>query len=235
MLRLKMSHEFSKKPFTEFLSEDLPEKYLTVENIRGLIWQIPDEEINQYSFRTHHVMTEDTNSIMAMGCSASIGMGMEFDKRWSNVLEDISGRTVYNLSCSGLGIDGIYRLIKVWLPRLKSKDICILFPRIQRREFWSEEQDMFVCFGPWKNTVVDPEYSKQLRKLLRSEDDVRMLAQMSMDAIKNVCKENNVGLHTIDLEPQGIHHLDIAGDAVHPGPLSHKNWAEKFYDKIQNN
>lgn len=222
------------KPTLELLEENIPEIVGKSYYEPGMFWKFDVSEINEHGYRTHPLQ-EDTNSILCLGCSATIGIGAEIGKRWTDILGEYLKCKAYNLGLVGGSMDGTYRTIKYWLPKLKSKAVFVLLPRNPRREFYDEKQNKFVPIGPWKPKPQDKEFVMPLWDLNKSDIDTILNVNMAIDAIKNVAKENNKPIYFLDCDPHYKGHIDLATDAMHPGPLTHETWAKYFYDKIQNN
>lgn len=222
------------KPTLEVLSDPLPEESYLSYYEPGMFWKFEESEINSHGYRTHELV-EDKNSILCLGCSATIGIAAPVGTRWTDLLGEMLNCTSYNLGLVGGSIEGVYRTLKTWLPTIKSKAVFVLLPRNPRREFYDDKQKKFVPIGPWKPKPHDKEFVIPKWDIPKSNVDTIMNIHMSIDAIKNVARENNTPIYFLDCDPHYKGHLDTASDAMHPGVLTHKNWAKIFYDKIQNN
>lgn len=221
-------------PTLEVVEEDIPDEAYLSYYEPGMFWTFDEAEINSHGYRTHELV-EDTTSIMCLGCSATIGIGAEIGTRWTDVLGDLLECKSYNLGLVGGSMDGTYRILKTWLPKLKSKAVFILLPRNPRREFYDEDQKKFVPIGPWKPKPHDKNFVMPKWDIPKSNLDTILNIHMCVDAINNVAREYNTPIFFLDCDPHYKGHLDLSSDALHPGTESHKQWAKIFYDKIQNN
>jgi hypothetical protein len=89
---------------------------LAENNFKGKLWINTGEynvavTINKYGFRdSKDIKDSNYNDIFVVGDSFSFGYGVEENERFSNILENLSGRKVYNISIPG-DIDQYIKLL----------------------------------------------------------------------------------------------------------------------------
>lgn len=99
-----------------------------------------------YRFNNHGFRTPDDWEIsdpgegnMFLGCSVTIGIGLNIEDTWGYRISSMLGGNFYNLSQAGTGIETQYRLLKSWGPLLKPKRIFTIGSFEPRREFLEDQ------------------------------------------------------------------------------------------------
>jgi len=93
-----------------------------------------DYRFNQYGFRTNDWNDNQEECYVAFGCSNTLGVGIPEDSRWSNLLEDHTGKKVFNLGIGGGSADTVTRLAMGWLQEIKPTKVFVLWPPLHRWE-----------------------------------------------------------------------------------------------------
>lgn len=189
--------------------------------------------INNQGFRidTDIEEKEDPNSIITLGCSITFGVGVEKNSTWPYIIENYTGRKVYNLGVPGGSMDTFYRLLKYWLPILKSKNILILGHPGARREFYSYKDKWLLlganCLVPFTSTAFGDDED---RLILLNGTEFWLNEQKNLDAMKYLASQHDSRLHYIT--QNGLKIDNEARDLEHPGKNYHSNVAELFKEKV---
>ena len=188
--------------------------------------------VNGQGFRIDDDIEEKENreSIIILGCSITFGVGVEKKSSWPYIIEDYIGHKVYNLGVCGGSMDTYYRLLKYWLPILKSKRILILGHPGSRREFYNiRNKWTLVSSGvviPNTDLFKDPD----LLLTLLNGTEFYLNEQRNLDAMNYLAIQNNSQLHYIS--QNGLHIDQQARDLQHPGRNYHSNVAKLFKQKL---
>ena len=93
-------------------------------------------EFNSYGFRSEEFV-EDTNSIVFLGCSHTMGVGLPSNKVWCHLVAESLGMRYFNLGVGAGSLDSAFRVFSEWLPIIKPKYVFLQKPQ-PRREIFSD-------------------------------------------------------------------------------------------------
>ena len=82
-------------------------------------------QFNSIGFRTHSVDKFKSNAILVLGDSFTLGLGINCDKRYTEVLEQQLSHQVLNFSLNGASNDWIARKLQQLLPLFNPRAIVI--------------------------------------------------------------------------------------------------------------
>ncbi len=188
---------------------------------------------NNYGFRTDDDfdINNPTPGAMFLGCSFTTGIGLNIEDTWSHKVHTIIGGTFYNLGQGGAGFETYYRLLRAWAPVLKPFAVYTLGSFEPRRELLSDKGvDWF--------SVTSNEETEVFKRWFSSGAETEISRHRTFDAIRWVCKENNIPLYAPprELYTQAIHLAKdtAARDLKHPGAPFHTHLANhlKEWDKL---
>lgn len=201
---------------------------------------------NAFGFREEQLPTEPGDFDFALGCSNTFGMGIPEDYRWSNVLERLIGRRIYNFGACGAGIMSVYRLALLWIPILRPKNVFVWAPPRHRFEMPTfadprclvqvsasvvqrHKRGVLDGLGVYRDDQADvvPTYYT----MLENEYFTEIQEQAYLDGLNNLCREYGVNCyyHAKQKSPfkkERTNPLLCAADGHHPGPLVHEYIAE---------
>lgn len=111
-----------------------------ISDFKRMVYESPGEYgDNPYSFEyklnSHGFRSIEFNSnydVLTAGCSITYGVGIPADGMWSNILSNISGLKVANISYPGKSTDTIIKNIVKLLKMNKPKIIICFFPNFER-------------------------------------------------------------------------------------------------------
>ena len=180
-------------------------------------------QINSYGFRCPHPLTDKFKGpkYMAVGCSRTYGTGVLTKHSWPERLGEMLPGKMYNMGVRGGSVETCYRLVKWWLPLIKPNAIFMLVPAPWRRELIFMNRIEVICEGHF--------LANDVKKLGTGPSD-RLHQECIIDALHYHCETLGTKLFVIT-QDWGKDQADFARDLVHPGPLQHKIWADRFYHK----
>jgi len=171
---------------------------------------------NDRGFRTHKF--ESQTNIIALGCSFTVGTGLEYDQIWPSLLEQHLDISVINLGVFGLSLDGCYRLLRYYLPSLKPNAVVLYEPPNSRFEIYGNNhfrtiQYHLTDYGDWPKEWFSNDYNLEVHR------------EKNLAALKVLC--GDIPFYTFS----DIVYYDDARDFMHCGPISHKKAFEQFVQK----
>jgi hypothetical protein len=190
-----------------------------------------DYRFNQYGFRTNDWNDNQEECYVAFGCSNTLGVGIPEDSRWSNLLEDHTGKKVFNLGIGGGSADTVTRLAMGWLQEIKPTKVFVLWPPLHRWELAKQGKIKF--FMPeTANHILNkkpkkPEGNYMLNYL--SEDfNSEINKRRNIYTMQDICYDLGIDLYTLEYLDYDYMDKGNARDGHHCGELFQKTVAEDF-------
>jgi hypothetical protein len=196
--------------------------------------QYPDSvsyQFNHAGYRTHEKIMSDC--VLVLGDSFTLGLGVNAEQRYTDILEKQLGHQVANFSLNGASNDWIARKLSQLLKIIKPRAVIVHYTFSHRRERarldWHDDE----------RTECEPFYSSQ-----ENFDNWRM----NFDRINSAC----AGLQVIHSFIPNWHDSpvdytqfagtvitpcvlqDLARDKFHYGVLTHQHLANVFNRVLQN-
>jgi len=206
-----------------------------------------DYNINDWGFRANNFPnTHDRDSVIALGCSCTFGIGLPEKNTWPVYVSQTMGIETYNLGAAGMGYETNYRTLEYWLPRLKSKYVFMFVNPGVRREYFSDNRDPkhFITLGSWL-LGRSKHYTTQELSMFMNEVDAKIAKSRSLWAIKGLCDYYDSKLLIVDtnehyegltintfLGAQHGNNDDYARDLQHPGPIHNQLLANFFVNYL---
>ena len=182
-------------------------------------------QFNSAGYRTHESI--DRGCVLVIGDSFTLGLGVNSDQRYTDILEQQLGHQVANFSLNGASNDWISRKLEQLLEVLQPQAVIVHYTFSHRRErpnlHWHDDE----------RTECEPFYSSQ-----ENFDNWRK----NFDCINSLC-ENLQVIHSFipDWHDQFVDYaalgqgivapydmLDFARDKFHYGILTHQLLARAF-------
>lgn len=187
-------------------------------------------ELNEYGFRADTF--DDKPGFMFLGCSFTIGLGVDDADIWPRNLSDKYNMRMFNLGQSGSGGDTALRLAHWWFPKLDVRGIFFLEPNINRREFVNIRNGKYII------NLLTPGLTHgwdDWMEMAASGETNRYNSLKNKLALKCLCRSKNIPFFTLDWQ-----HTDKGGrgkngrDLLHPNEEWHTETMTKF-DKMYKN
>lgn len=174
---------------------------------------------NQYGFRSRKFDCKEF--FITLGCSFTVGTGLNQEQSWPEQLSKMLDLPVYNLGVYGCAFDTCVRLAMHWLTFLKPKFVAILKPPNDRIEVLDDVQGDIVSWSDNHCSTHKTWFSVQ--------DNLDLHEQKNALALEKMCDSVNAPLYHVD---RFIGHNDYARDMMHQGPQHHANLANKILEEI---
>lgn len=170
-------------------------------------------KFNERGFRTHKF--DSQTNIIALGCSFTVGTGLEYNQIWPSLLEQHLDITVYNLGVFGLSLDGCYRLLRYYLPSLKPSAVVLCEPPNLRFEIYCNDH-----FRTIQHHLTD--YGDWPKEWFSNDFNLKVHREKNLAAFKVLCGDIPFYMFS------DIVYYDDARDFMHCGPISHQKAFDKF-------
>ena len=149
---------------------------------------------NQYGYRHQGDFVENRNALVALGCSLTFGIGVNYEQSWPYYVAKELGLDCVNLAQPGSAINASYRAAKMWLPIIKPKVVMFYVPSHHRRELWPtpdiEEEEHYAdsckAIGPWQ---TDKKY-KEYFDLYSSKRETDIWREAYLDAMRWIARDS---------------------------------------------
>jgi hypothetical protein len=185
-------------------------------------------KFNSHGFRCDEFSSED--SIMFLGCSNTMGMGLPLEDTWAyNVAKNLNLKSV-NLGIVGTGPDTAFRLANHYIPQIKPKIVVYLDPPPGRFSLVSDKKQIhdFTVFR--SELLIDPMFKEYYKHWLSNEENITLNSLKHKLAILGLCKDYNAKF--IYIENKELNFIDFARDLLHPGINSNLELSKLVLDRI---
>jgi hypothetical protein len=201
---------------------------------------------NNYGFRSDNDFDIESPSPgpMFIGCSLTMGIGLNIEDIWSHKVHSMIGGTFYNLGQGGAGSETSYRLLKAWVSIVNPTAVYTLGSFEPRRELLSDtSSNWFTSSSKIGAAWFTPHLNEQtevFKRWFSSDAETEISRHRAFDAIRWVCKENGTPLYSPSRElcAEAIQiansSFSVARDLKHPGTAFHTHLANNVnvWDKL---
>lgn len=204
--------------------------------MRDYIDVVIEYNTNSFGFRTKEFNSDNSNTIMALGCSQTKGVGLSVEQAWPYKLAEKLNTDFINLGISGASQDEIFRIAYEYIPKLKPKHVFLLGTYDTRLEVFVDDiPHKFLASQSKKSMRMG--ISKHIAETfydtvwLTSDNNYKNNYIKNTLAIKQIATENNIPITTIDISD--IVQEDNARDLMHFGPKTHTYISKLFLQKME--
>lgn len=187
-----------------------------------------------YKFNSHGFRSNEFNdrpSIMFLGCSHTLGVGLPVEMTWTHLVSQQLNLESCNLGLASGSCDSAFRIANHYIPKLKPQIVFLLAPDQARLEILGT--DSIEALTAMDSTGLAKE--NFYRKWLSVEENQRMNQEKNILAIKHLCQVNNIKFanlyswHTVNY---GNDTADKARDLQHWGQLRNQDIANHALETI---
>lgn len=219
-----------------WLSQDTEELFL--ENIKNkkqelidnnwLPFQKIDYKFNSSGFRCNE-FDIDSNSIMFLGCSYTVGIGMHLKDTFSAIVSKQLNLENVNLGVAGSSSNTAFRLGSYWIPILKPKIVIYLESSKERFEIvaWNAAINLLPNYTPVDLKIFYEHY------WLQDETNSYLNSLKNKLALEFICQKLNIKFLYLDLW-KIANPIDCARDLAHFGIKSHVDLSDKLLRILEN-
>ena len=193
--------------------------------------QMVTYKLNTNGFRTKEIV-EDKDSIVALGCSHTFGIGLHEEDTYIAKLAKMLGLAYYNLGVPGGASDTAFRVASYWLPIIQPRYVVMVTPPISRFEIIRTNGDA-ILFNA--NAKEHDKLVEDIAKHYIANDANPIInRQKNLLAIENICKihKSKFFWYTEDIMIKETEY-DLARDWKHSGPKQNFKVAQLMYSDIK--
>lgn len=180
---------------------------------------------------------DQSNYILFIGCSHTMGVGLEVEKTFPYLLSEKLNMDYYNLAIPATGIDVVEYNLLTWFFKMnkKPKLVVVQWPDHSRFAEYDSLHDRVIERGSWH---TEPNY---ISFVVNSEDTGLFYARKAISTrlIKTVCQNvptitcNFGSQHQYEIQNLCMKTLDKARDTGHAGIKSHAYFTEILLHDIE--
>ena len=206
--------------------ENLKSRYQDLKNLGWINFPI-EYKFNSHGFRTDEFISNE-NSIMFLGCSHTMGIGLPNHGVWPYLVSKRLNMTCVNLATGGSSPDTAFRMCLGFIDKIKPKIVIYMQPPVGRFELLSpdevinitvhQQHNMSNYYDLWAST----EYNNDLNYLKASL------------SINSLCKDRNTKFVMTSYEDikNFSHPNSLARDLSHFGIKTHFLFANNLVNRI---
>jgi hypothetical protein len=219
--------------------------------------------MNEHGYRSNSTKEKSEYNVLALGCSWTMGIGVENEHIWPNIVSKNIG-TNFNYAMYGVSTSFVAKTFHKFVVSQFSPNVClIMWPGFSRRDYINSDGEFRKIGGfrlannqdvVWKNTNEDILFLE-----LRNDYQDLMIFWEAYTLVETIAKLYNIKvyhtiagyyydvfsklekylLNTIDYDrffiPKNCYKNDLKGeDNQHPGKDWHINFGNEFYEFIKN-
>lgn len=181
---------------------------------------------NEHGFRCPSF--ENKPSIMFLGCSHTVGIGINIEDTWGHLVSKELNLHCINLGQGGGTNDTAFRLGYHWIPKLKPKIVFLLQPQSSRLEIISRSQNIHFLLTGQKTPV---QWEGWYNDWLSVDSNSMLNFQKNTLALTEICKQNRAEFRC--MSAGAIPQWDKARDLLHDGVISHSKFVTPVMSLIE--
>lgn len=219
---------YSANPENAGQSYDEPEIKGISEKLKSNGWlnEKVTYHFNKYGFRGEDFKTD--NNICFVGCSITLGSGLNMEDTFSQIVANRLGMNNCNLAKGGGSMDTMFRIAYHWLPMLKPKITVMVATGNTRSEYYDSETQ--------RHEALLPSMTKRnawYMNYLCDKNNYEVNFAKNKYALHHLCKQINTNIIWLEHGPDFGNKVDLAKDLLHPGKESNRLMAEKVLQCIK--
>lgn len=185
-------------------------------------------KFNSYGFRADEF--SNTDNMVSLGCSFTMGVGIPAHQTWSNIVSKTLGLANFNLSIDGASADCCFRMAANWIPQLNPKVILYQNPEHSRMEWFDSTSSI-----PHNIMSRSTNHTLLYKAWIMNERNLTMNYLKNLYAIKYLA--DSIGALCVHIPLEQITRLDSARDITtttkgHFGPKTHQAVADTVLRRL---
>jgi hypothetical protein len=179
-------------------------------------------KFNSLGFRCNE-FTNDP-SIMFLGCSYTIGVGLPIESIWPELVSSHLEMHCANFGIGGSSCDTAFRFCHGYIDKIKPKLVIFMIPPSIRFENVNDNQITNVI-------ISNSQYSSFYKDWASDDNNSYFNREKNILGIKMLCQERNTKLIVVDSDELNCSN-SLARDLSHSGVESHRIFSNKILEQI---
>jgi hypothetical protein len=209
--------------YNNFLNDPNYKKYLEQNN--WITYKEIEYRFNSYGFRSEEFQEPGVPSVLFLGCSVSMGVGINIEDSFTYLISKELNLPMYNLSKAAGAHDTMFRVGHWWIPRLKPKYVFLFETTKDRFEIKEKNEH-----GYWTMAETFSSHGQDEKKMFHKKTDNIFMNKFAQDlnaeknilAIEYICAKNDIKFIRVKYDTYKNMMVDRARDLAHMGIKSNK-------------
>jgi hypothetical protein len=184
---------------------------------------------NKEGFRADEFTDGVDDSVLFLGCSHTVGIGLDLESTWSYKVAHSLGLRRYNLAIGAGSADTCFRLAHHWIPRLRPKYVMMLTPAATRIELVKDKDFLQFLSGMHPHVTTSGFYEHWLSNSANFE----LNRLKNVMGVRTIC--NGIGTPLVEIPIDKLFNRTMtpsARDLMHPGREWNEAVAGRFLEKL---
>lgn len=212
----------------ELYRENLQKNYSEMLKYKWVDTNI-DYTFNSEGFRCCEFSTDP--SILFLGCSHTIGIGINIEDSWTTIVSNKLNLKCFNLGIGGSSCDTAFRIGHYYIEQIKPKIVVFLRPSQYRMEAINMEYSKpIMLYGPHGDQNLNN--TDYMYHYFNDDNNGFLNREKNTLALNTICDKNHVKYIVINSEELVKVRVDRARDLAHCGTKTNLIFAYKVLDLI---
>jgi hypothetical protein len=192
---------------------------------------------NKEGFRADEFTDGVSDSVLFLGCSHTVGIGVDLESSWAYKVAHSLGLRRYNLGVGASSADTCFRLAHHWIPLLRPKYVVMLTPVDMRMEMVLDKH--LVNLTPQMLNYMEKHYAEMLQGFyngwLSHPANGKLNRLKNVMGVRTIC--NSIGVPLVEMpSEEALKVMDwkvtLGRDLMHPGREWNDRVAQLFLEKL---
>jgi len=192
---------------------------------------------NKEGFRADEFTDGVSDSVLFLGCSHTVGIGVDLESSWTYKVAHSLGLRRYNLGVGASSADTCFRLAHHWIPRLRPKYVVMMTPVDMRMEMVLDKH--LVNLTPQILNYMGKHYVEMLQGFyngwLSHPANGELNRLKNVMGVQTIC--NSIGVPLVEMPAEeALKVMDwrvtLGRDLMHPGKEWNDRIAQVFLEKL---
>lgn len=183
-------------------------------------------KFNSHGFRGDEFVESPNDSIVFLGCSHTVGIGIPYETTFAYIVATRLGLRNYNLGLGGGSNDSAFRVGSYWIPKLLPKAVVLVSPEPSRFEIVTMDSSVTA------SSFTEDRALKHLQKrTILNPINAALNQEKNILALTQIC--NDLKIPFVIYKDFEIPWHDQARDLIHRGPKSNEVFAKRILTDLE--
>ena len=159
---------------------------------------------NKHGFRSDEFVNDGRDSIMVLGCSFAVGLGVKIEDTWASQLRDKINPDlkVYNLGISATSGDYIVRALHKTIDELKPIAVFVMWPGYGSREILIRKRIITFRIGGPSSAVHVDKFFANYTDVFTDPSYFMYQQNKNVEMAKAICDSRGIGFFDLSVIPK---------------------------------